>query len=245
MSRHWDEVERNREIWMQKPVLRQIYRGFYTAIAERVSVDLPGAIVEIGSGIGGIREVLPQCILTDIFPRPWLDRVENAYRLSFERESVSHVILFDVFHHLRYPGAAMDEFRRVLVRRGRVILFEPYMSILGLLAYGLAHHEPISVLQRIEWRPPSPWVPPSDDYYAAQGNATRVFERRTHQKQLSGWTVLEKRRTTELAYVSSGGYSKPQLFPDRWLPRIRRWEKALDRWPRLFATRVLVVLEKS
>src|SRR3972149_10056035 len=186
MSRHWDEVERNREIWMQQPVLRQIYHGFYSAIAERVSADLPGAIVEIGSGIGSIREVLPQCILTDIFPRPWLDRVENAYRLSFERESVSHVILFDVFHHLRYPGAAMDEFRRVLVRRGRVILFEPYMSILGLLAYGLAYHEPISVLQRIEWRPPSPWVPPSDDYYAAQGNATRVFERRTPQKQRRG-----------------------------------------------------------
>ena len=29
------------------------------------------------------KDHLPDCITTDVFPNPWLDRVENAYALAF------------------------------------------------------------------------------------------------------------------------------------------------------------------
>jgi hypothetical protein len=48
--------------------------------------------------------VIPECVTTDIFPNPWLDRVENAYALNFADASVGNLILFDVFHHLEFPG---------------------------------------------------------------------------------------------------------------------------------------------
>jgi hypothetical protein len=35
---------------------------------------LPGPIVELGSGIGAVKEFIPTCITTDIFPNPWLDQ---------------------------------------------------------------------------------------------------------------------------------------------------------------------------
>jgi len=53
--------------------------------------------------MGSIKEVIPDCVTTDLFPNPWLDRQENAYHLGFADGSVSNLILFDVWHHLRYP----------------------------------------------------------------------------------------------------------------------------------------------
>ena len=46
----------------------------------------------------------------------------------FVERSLSHLVLFDVFHHLRAPNAFLREARRVLTPSGRLILFEPYIS---------------------------------------------------------------------------------------------------------------------
>jgi SAM-dependent methyltransferase len=88
-----------------------------------------GEIIELGSGIGNIQEVIPRCVKTDLFPNPWIDRVENEFQLSCADATVSDLILFDVFHHLRYPGTALQEFRRVLKPGDRVPIFDPYMSM--------------------------------------------------------------------------------------------------------------------
>ena len=245
MARHQDEIQLNLKYWEQKPVLRQVYRDFQEIIAARISGQVEGHIVEIGSGIGSIRDVIPSCIRTDMFPNPWIDRVENAYSLSFKDETVSHIILFDVFHHLRYPGTALREFRRVLVKRGRLIVFDPYISLLGFVVWGLAHPEPVSLFRRIEWLAPDGWVSTESEYYAAQGNATRLFARPRLDDRLQGWSVIERLRISALSYVASGGYSGPQLYPDRCLPLMKRLERALDVWPLLFATRLLAVLEKD
>ena len=245
VTRHQKEVLLNLERWRRKPLLHEIYRDFHRAIALHVAPDLGGEIVEIGSGIGSIRDVIPRCIRTDLYPNPWIDRVENAYALSFGERTVSHVILFDVFHHLRYPGSALAEFRRVLVPHGRVIIFDPCVSVLGLLVYGLAHPEPVALFDRIQWMAPEGWSPSLIDYYAAAAIATKIFGRSRLRGMLGGWRLLARRRMAGLSYVASGGYSGPQLYPAKWLPTMRRLDRALDHFPRLFATRLIVVLEKS
>jgi len=118
ISSHQDQILENEELWKGKPLLRELYRGFHELIAQNLSRRPGGAIVELGSGIGSIKQVIPECLCTDLFPNPWIDRVENAYALSFADGTVSDLILFDVFHHLRYPGAALQEFRRVLMPGG-------------------------------------------------------------------------------------------------------------------------------
>ncbi len=114
-----------------KAALRAVYRNFHELIASRLDRSVPGPIVELGSGMGSIKEVIPECVTTDLFPNPWLDRQENAYQLTFAAGSVSNLILFDVWHHLRYPGTALAEFRRVLAPGGRVIIFDPAISLTG------------------------------------------------------------------------------------------------------------------
>jgi SAM-dependent methyltransferase len=241
---HQDSIERNQEYWNRKPLLRTLYGDFYRLIAKNLSNLPERKIVELGSGLGNIHDVIPYCIRTDLFPNPWIDQVENAYRLSFSDGSVSDLILTDVFHHLKYPGTALKEFSRVLRKGGRVIMLEPCISALGLLVYGVLHEEPIAINKRIEWETPQSWSSEEIDYYAAQGNASRVFVGNRFREQLTGWQKSRTQRLSAIAYAASGGFSKPQLYPTSALPLIRKLEGLLDRFPTLFATRLLVILEK-
>lgn len=241
---HQDSIEKNSEYWKRKPLLRTLYGDFYRLLAANLSHLPESKIVELGSGLGNIHDVIPSCLRTDLFPNPWIDQVENAYQLSFAGESVSDLILTDVFHHLKYPGTALREFSRVLRKGGRVIMLEPCVSALGLLVYGVLHDEPLAVTKRIQWEAPEGWSPEDIDYHAAQGNASRVFLGRRFRSRLTDWRRIQTQRLSAIAYAASGGFSRPQLYPTAALPLVRRLEKALDLFPSLFATRLLVTLEK-
>jgi SAM-dependent methyltransferase len=241
---HQQSIQKNIQHWHQKPLLQKLYADFYRLIAQHLS-NLPDAkIVELGSGLGNIRDIIPNCLRTDLFPNPWIDQIENAYKLSFADESISDLILTDVFHHLRYPGTALKEFARVLHKGGRVLMLEPYMSALGLLVYGIPHDEPIAIIKKIEWEAPEGWSPENIDYYAAQGNSTRIFVGNKFRPRLADWQKIETIHLSAIAYAASGGFSKPQLYPTSMLPLIKKLEKLLGLFPTLFATRLLVILER-
>ena len=245
IDQHNVEIRRNGAAWTRKPGLRQVYAQFYQKIAACIDPKIPGAIVELGSGLGKIKEVIPQCITTDVFPNPWLDRQENAYALNFPDHSISHLILFDVWHHLRYPGTALREFHRVLAPGGRLILFEPAASWTGRMIYHFFHHEPVGLKDPISWDAPPGFRPADADYFAAQGNATRLFWWGEARGKLAGWRLTEVKPLTSFEYFASGGFSGPQ-FGGAWLSPVCR---AVDRLaaicPRVFAVRLLVVMEKE
>jgi len=242
---HNQEIQQNIENWKRKPLLREIYKGFHELIANNIADRSLGKIVELGSGVADITEVIPDCIRTDLFPNPWIDQTENAYDLSFNNEEISTLILFDVFHHLRYPGTALKEFNRVISPGGRLLIFEPYISMLGWIVYGPLHNEPIGYGEKIQWEAPKDFKSSDSDYYAAQGNATRIFLNREIEVSSLGWHIARIERLCSVSYVASGGYSKPQMYPLRALPVMRGLDRLLGRLPRLFGTRLLIVLEKK
>ena len=245
LCQHDVEIQSNRLAWQRKPRLQQAYRDFHARIASRLDRSFPGKIVELGSGLGSIKEAIPDCITTDLFPNPWLDQQENAYHLSFPEASVSHLILFDVWHHLRYPGTALAEFRRVLAPGGRLIVFDPAISLTGRIVHGLFHHEPVAMGLPITWDAPEGFKPDDADYFAAQGAATRVFWRRQAPERLRDWEVLEATPLPSFEYFATGGFSGPQMGAAA-LFRLWRWlDRTLARWPNLFAARLLVVLKRK
>lgn len=245
LEQHNTEIHLNQASWDGKPLLRSIYRDFYRRIADSALPPSAGLVVELGSGIGGIRDVLPHCIRTDIFENSHIDQVENAYALSFEKQTVGTLILFDVFHHLQYPGAALREFERVVVPGGRVIIFDPCVSLLGLVVYGAFHHEPLGLRTPISWNPPNGWNPDEHSYYAAQGNAYRVFFGSERHHISDAWEVVSRSRLSALSYVMSGGYSRPQMYPTSFYPVMRLVDRVLDGAPLLCATRLMVVLQRA
>jgi len=242
---HKDEISRNLLSWERKPLLKKIYKSFYETIIKFLSSESDLCSVELGSGIGNIKEFIPNCLRTDLFPNPWIDQVENAYKLSFSDSTVSNLILFDVFHHLRYPGTALKEFYRVLTPGGRVLIFDPCISMLGLIVFGLLHHEDLGLRNEIKMFAPNGWSPDIDDYYAAQGNASRIFLSNKYKMFLEDWRVVTRLRLSAISYVASGGYSKPQFYPDKAFCFMQCVDKFCNLLPSLFATRLLVVLEKK
>src|SRR2546426_8011322 len=188
LTQHQTEIQRNLQAWQNKPLLRRLYAGFYERIVALLDTSsLHGRIVEIGSGVGNLKSHLPGAVSTDLFPNPWLDVVCDGYELPFVNGSLSHLILFDVFHHLRAPNAFLREARRVLTHEGRLILFEPYISWSSFPVYVLFHHEPVAWRATIDF---AETLPRPRDYYAAQGNATRLFFRHEQRDWLSDWSLI-------------------------------------------------------
>jgi SAM-dependent methyltransferase len=244
-SRHNDEIAQNLEHWKRKPSLQKSYRAFHQLIAQHLAELDRGQTVELGSGIGNIKVTIPDCLRTDLFQNPWIDQVENAYKLSFSDATVSNLIMFDVFHHLRYPGTALAEAYRVCAPVGRLIIFEPCVSLLGRLVYGPLHAEPLALNEEITWQAPEGWSADHVDYYAAQGNASRVFLDQDYSELLKSWKIVHTQRLSAISYIGTGGYSMPKLYPDFAYPFMRSIDSILDYFPWLFATRLLVVLEKK
>ena len=237
LNQHQLEIQRNRQVWESKPLLRAIYAGFYQRITRLIDPAIPGRIVEVGSGIGNLKRHFPGAISTDAFFNPWLDAVCDAYEMPFGDHTVSHLILFDVFHHLRAPRYFLKEARRVLSSGGRLILFEPFISWLSYAVYGLFHSEPVAWRAEIDLSASSARA---RGYYAAQGNATRLFFRHESDAILEGWTVVRAEAFASVSYLLSGGFSKPCFYPARWLPLLQRLDVWLSRWPGLCGARCLV-----
>ncbi len=245
IEQHNKEIQENLKRWNGKPLLGMVYRDLFDKMLPFICNDKDGKTVEIGSGIGQIKDIIPDCITTDIFPNERIDQVESLYELSFEDNELSNIIMLHVFHHLRYPGTALEEMWRVLRPGGRVVILDPYISLLGRLVYGPLHHEPIALKDVIEWDAPAGFSASDDTYYAAQGNATRVFIRNEFIDEQECWKRIVVKKYSAISYILSGGYSKPQMYPLWALGFMKAVEKMCDLMPWLFGTCLVVVLEKN
>lgn len=242
LEQHQLEIQKNLQAWQKKPLLQKIYSEFYRRILNLIDPNISGLVVEIGSGIGNLKSHYPRAICTDLFPNPWLDIVCDGYELPFRDASISHLVLFDVFHHLRAPRAFLREAKRVLSKSGRLIIFDPYISIASFSAFEFFHHE------RVNWREPvymGEDLPRPRDYYTGQGNATKLFFSGEYDGWCRGWKLFHGEAFAAFSYLLSGGYSKPALYPECCLEALQKCDAKLSRWPRLFGARCLVGLESQ
>ena len=104
------------DVWKRKPVLRLIYEDFYDRLVAQCQ---PGLTIEIGGGIGNLKERLGEVVTTDIQFGRWLDCVADAQRLPFAASCAANIVMVDVLHHVEFPVAFFREVERVL-RRGRI-----------------------------------------------------------------------------------------------------------------------------
>jgi SAM-dependent methyltransferase len=243
-NRHNIEIHTNKKAWDKKPTLRDAYKRFHELIKENLSPE-KGPILELGSGMGNIKKTIPTCITSDIHPNPWLDSQENAYHLSFPNASLSNLILFDVWHHLEYPANALEEAKRVLKPKGKLLIFEPAMSFTGLVIYGCLHPEPLGLRHEFQESILPLKKEENKPYFAAQASAQRLLIKKEIPSLLKGWKTPESIPITSFEYLATGGFQAPCLYPLRASKWVENLDNFLQQWPKIFAARVLVTLEKA
>jgi hypothetical protein len=106
-----DDPDRSKELRAlirRKGFLRRYYGEIYDRYRECVNrTPEPGLVVEIGSGAGFAKDVIPEIITSDTLPYDGVDRVIDATRMPFADESVRALCMNNVFHHI--PGTGCRE----------------------------------------------------------------------------------------------------------------------------------------
>jgi len=235
-------LKKHRQVWARKPALRDIYAAWYRQIKKEL---VAGKILEIGGGSGNLKDTLPETITSDLVHLPWVDLVSDAHTLPFKNSSMENIILFDVLHHLENPTFFFDEALRILCRGGRLLLMEPYVSLLSYPVYRFLHPEPLDLHQDpFELQHRSLDRKPFD---ANQAIPTLFFFR--HFKRFkTRYPQFELRRRTRIgfwAYPLSGGFDHPTLIPAGAINPLIRLERMLDFLSAVFAFRMFIVLEKQ
>jgi SAM-dependent methyltransferase len=236
--------EEHRRSWRANEALQALYRAWYGRVREALPPRELGPWVELGSGPGFAKEIIPELALTDVVQAPWHDREVAAEAMPWPAQSLGGIVLFDVLHHLPEPTTFFAEAVRVLRPGGRIVMCEPYVSPVSRVVYGLFHEE------RLDFR-----ADPLGDARARgadpfDGNqavpTTLFFKRRADlERRFPALRVLSVERLAGLAYAASGGFSRPPMLP---LPLWRRLQALEERLPaaafRLFGFRLLAVIER-
>jgi len=235
-----DRINRHKEAWGKKPLLRRQYHDWYKLMAQFFA---PGRTVEIGSGSGNLKEYYPDIISGDIIKVPWCDLALDAHRLPFGAETLSNIILFDVLHHLENPALFLEEAQRVLSDNGRIILMEPYISPASYPIYKWLHPEPVDLkADPFEIVTNDPDRKPFD---ANQAIPTLMFKthRKNFEEKYPNLYIYHMEKIGTIIYPLTGGYGKLSLLPARMYNALRWLEQKTKRLADVMAFRMLVVLE--
>lgn len=133
--------------------LHQIYLDMYQRIGREIPVGTFPRVLEIGSGGGFFKEVLPHVVTSECVPVPGLDRVLDACRLadSVEAAAWDAITAFDVFHHLPDVEGFLDGVTHALRPGGRLVMVEPWFTPWGQALWRWIHPEPCR-LDPDDWR---------------------------------------------------------------------------------------------
>ncbi len=228
------------QIIQRKPLLRKLYVDFYHIWAKTVG-DFEGkTLVEIGSGGGFVKEIIPNVITSDVLQLPNVDKVFSATDMPFDDGSVDAFFMLDVLHHLEEPQLFLREAARCLKNTGKIIMIEPANTPWSRFIYKNFHHELFD--PQAQWE--SQEGGPLSD---ANGALPWIMFTRDRQRFETDFPFLKIVRTdlhTPLRYLISGGLSIRALLPGFCYRLVRGIEYLLSpckKWLSMFQT---IELEK-
>jgi SAM-dependent methyltransferase len=236
-------LEAQERAWRDRPLLRRVYGEWYREIVDRLS-PVPGRSIELGSGIGQLREIAGNRVaLTDVERTRWVGERVDALHLPDPDASLANIVMLDVFHHLADPARFLDEALRAVRPGGRVIMVEPYCSPVSTLLYRRFHHERTDLNADPFALDATTAAAPLE---SNQATPTLVFYRRRSEflRRWPGLALLEERRFSLMTYPLTGGFSRQPLLPAWLYQPLRVLERGLSPLAPLLAFRCLVVLER-
>jgi len=223
-----------------KGFLRRLYSEYYDQMGAAVGYGEHGMFVEIGSGGGFIKEVLPNTVTSDVVPHDGVDEVFPAQSMPFDDGSVNGIFILNCFHHFSKPGLVLGEFERVLAKYGSVVMIEPANTWWGRQVYTNFHHEPFDTSG--EWSLPS-----SGRLSGANGALPWIVfvrDREAFSTRFPSLAIDSVSYHTPFSYLISGGLTWRQLAPTWGYSLVRTTESLLSPVSKILGMFMTIVIKK-
>lgn len=222
-----DSVERTKihhDIIRQKPFLKALYRDIYRSFSSLIDNNSQNMkIVEIGSGSGFIKEIIPSAITSDVMNLPYLDMQLSIMEMPFEDNSIDAFLMYNVFHHLSDAHAALTEMTRCLKQNGQIILIEPSNTLWGKFVSKYLHYEPYDENGDWEFKGDDPLK----NANTALPYIVFIRDRDRFVREFPRLTIENIKFHNCFIYLISGGLSYRQFMPSFTYPFFRFIEQLL------------------
>lgn len=244
MNEVWGNPEEMTGLQTQLLIKKKLLLAWYRQIYEYMTNNLSGRglIVEMGSGSSFLHEHVPGLIRSNIIFVKENDIVFSAFALPFKDSSVGDIVLINVLHHLQDPFAFFKEAERVLRPGGRVLISDPYMSLLSYPVWHYLHPENCD-RKKIGFNNTGEINPMID---ANSATATNMFCLKSSAlaDHCDYLRPVKVELHSKFLYWIAGGYNFPQFIPTSLAPLVKIAEKILSPLDKWLASFMYAVLEK-
>ncbi len=233
-----------RRIVAEKRFLRRIYEEWYARIADSLPAALSadqGAVLELGSGAGFLRDFVPGLVRSEVFYCPGIDAVLDGLALPFAPGSLRAITMINVLHHLPRPLRFFAEAARCVRPGGVVTMIEPWVTPWSRRVYSRLHHEPFEP-DAEEWE-----IPAGGPLSGANGALPWILfqrDRERFEREMPAWRVRSIEPLMPFRYLVSGGISMRNLVPAATFPLWRGLERVLHPFRDRLAMFAHVVVER-
>lgn len=235
-------TELHSTIIQKKPFLKKIYLENYQQFINSIGDDYGSKkIVELGSGGGFIKDIIPNAITSDVIELPQVDICFSALDMPFEDNSVDAFVMIDVLHHINDSETFFIEALRCLKPGGKIVMIEPANTIWGGFIYRNFHHEPFDA--KGEWGFES-----SGPMSSANGAIPWILfirDRKLFNEKFPKLKINILKHHTPFRYLISGGVSMRQLLPNFCYPLVKGFEFLISPFNRYIGMFMTVELEKT
>ena len=145
----------HREIILKKQFLKKIYCEWYNHLRVYCGYTDSNKILEIGSGAGFIKQIMPYVLTSDIIKLPTCDTVIDCTNIPFEDNYFDSILMVDVLHHISNIDLFFLQAEVKLKPGGLIVMSEPWNCSWSRFIYKNFHHEPFDV--NADWNIPEKW----------------------------------------------------------------------------------------
>ncbi|MBV6340321.1 MAG: methyltransferase domain-containing protein [Candidatus Magnetobacterium sp. LHC-1] len=229
------------EIIKKNYYLKALYVDFYSILSDAIDgIYENKLIVELGSGGGFIKDIIPNVVTSDVIASPTIDMQISILDMPFKEQEVDVFFMLNVLHHINDANALFDELNRCLKVGGRVVMIEPSNTLLSSLIWRFFHHEP--------FMPEGGWTFEQGGRLSAANIALPwiIFYRdiEKFEKNFPSLRLIKRQCHTPLRYLLSGGLTVSPFMPPftyKFVLKIERLLSNLNNYLGMFMT---IVLEK-
>jgi len=231
-----------RQIIQEKTFLKKFYHECYLSIAHALPEHINGPVVELGSGAGFFKEIIPNLLTSEIIKIQDVDLILDGTDLPFSSGALKGIVMIDVLHHMPNVASFFSDAAACIKPGGVIIIIEPWSTLWSRLIYRHLHHEPFK-LDVKEWKLPSggplsqansalPWI---------------IFERDRNKfdREFPQFQVKEIMLNFPFCYLLSGGIPFRSMIPGNMYSVIRGIENLALPWMNSLAMFAKIILERK